>query len=163
MAESAQMVEYDPDDYVRRDEAIEAANMLYAYLEGNGENEMAQVVGSIGSVLSARKMETNNSMYGARVTFVDADGETHTGIVMEPHVTEVGHERCYDPHLGEYVEPSEYPLGTVQLVYTPEGHLSEDVFFDRLDTLEVATSVQPATGPEDVHCYYPGWSYADDS
>lgn len=113
----------------------------------------------------------NKEMMGARVTFIDGDGEPHKALVMEPHISESlsGMDEAYDPRKGEMVDPSEYPLGTVQLVYGSGGEFGEDgYFFDRLVSdspgrgLEVATSVTPATHPRQQYAYYAGWDYYDE-
>lgn len=157
-----QTIEYNEEAYVQRGDAQTAAKMLADYCDGNGMDVEARIVRSIQQVLAARghTPDAGDEMYGARVTFVDDDGDAFAGFVMEPHVTELPAERAYDPNKDEYVDPGDYPMGTVQLVYFPGGVPGDDVFFDRPDDLEVATSVTPATHPEDTYCYFPGWDHA---
>ncbi len=158
----SQTIEYNPEAFVRQDDAQTAAKMLAEYLIGNGMEPAGRIVQNIQQVLSARgfKPGDGDEMYGARVTYVDDDGNAYAGIVMEPHVTEMPHEQAWDPHEEEYVDPADYPMGTVQIVYYPGGIPGDDVFFDRLDNLEVKTSLPPATHPDDTWCYFPGWDYA---
>lgn len=160
-----QTIEYNEEAYVRQDDAQTAARMLAEYLEGNNMEAEARIVNSIRQVLAARghTPETGDEMYGARVTYVDADGEAYAGVVMEPNVTEMTYDEVYDPNKDEFVDPADYPMGTVQLLYYPDGIPGEDVFFDRLSDLEVATSVTPATHPGDEFAYFPGWEYARES
>lgn len=157
-----QTIEYNPEAYVRHGDAVTAAKMLYQYLDGNSHDRMAPVVHSISTILQARHgdWDAGDSMYGSRVSFIDSDGEVHTAVVMEPQVSEMVHEEAWDPNRGEYVDPEEYPWGTVQLVYTPGYDLSDGFNFDRKSDLEVATSVTPATHPDDTYAYMPGWDYA---
>jgi hypothetical protein len=157
-----QTIEYNPEAYVRGEDAVVAAKMLYEYLDGNNYDRMAPIVHSISNILQSRygDWDADEGMYGSRVTFVDTDGESHTAIVMEPNVSEMTHDRAWDPNREEYVDPEEYPWGTVQLVYTPYYDLSDGFNFDRKDDLKVATSVTPATEPEQCYAYYPGWDYA---
>lgn len=155
----------DKDRIFTADQAAQTARSLADYFSGTGyqDDTLARMAGSMAAVLEARNnYETDTSRYGARVTFVDDDGERHTALVMEPAVTQHAGDEAWDPHQEKMVDPrEEYPLGTVQLVYTPEFNLSsEDGFFDRISNLEVATSVTPASGPDDTYCYYSGWSLA---
>lgn len=104
----------------------------------------------------------NDRMVGARVTFVDDDADPHRGIVIEPEVGSMSSNEAYDPRKDEMVDPSDYPLGTVQLIYGAGGEFGCDgYFFDRTAKLNVATSVQPATSPDDTYCYFAGWDYFD--
>lgn len=106
----------------------------------------------------------NNNMVGARVTFVDKDGDAHRAIVIEPSVADMSVDEAWDPHRQEMVDPSTYPLGTVQLIYGSDGELgTDDYFFSRTDDLEVATSVIPAREPDSTYCYYVGWDADVDS
>jgi hypothetical protein len=107
-------------------------------------------------------------MIGARVTYIDQDGEPHRGIVLEPEVDGIGGQ-AYDPQKGELVDPSEYPLGTVQLVRGDGWEFgSEDGFFDRVQSdspgrgLKAETSVTPAASEDDTHVYFAGWGYYDE-
>lgn len=157
----SQTIEYDPEAYVRRDDAQQAAKMLAEYCNGNGMEPAGRIVQNIQQVIAARGYSPDgDEMYGARVTYVDDDGEAYAAIVMDPHVTELPYEKCWDPHEEKYVDPADYPMGTVQLVYFKDGVPGDHVFFDRLSDLEVATSLPPATHPDDTWCYFPGWDYA---
>jgi len=156
-----QTVEYDPDSYVTADTAREAAKLLADYCTAADMEQSGRIVQKIQQVIAARGYDpSGDEMYGARVTYVDGEGDAYAGMVMEPHVTEMAAEQAYDPHKEEYVDPGDYPMGTVQLVYFPTGVPGDDMFFDRPDDLEVATSIPPATHPDDSHCYYPGWDHA---
>lgn len=157
----SQTIEYDPEAYVRQGEAQTAAKMLAEYLNGNGMEPAGRIVQNIQQVVAARGYSPDSDeMYGARVTYVDDDGDAYAGFVMEPHVTEMPYEEAWDPHKEEYVDPADYPMGTVQIAYFPGGIPGEDMFFDRVDDLEAETSLPPATHPEDTWCYFPGWDYA---
>lgn len=108
-----------------------------------------------------------DNMIGARVTFVDTDGEPHRAIVLEPEVSGL-HTPAYDPHRDEMVDPSEYPMGTVQLIRGDGWEFgTDDGFFDRVESdhpgrgLRAETSVTPATSPDDTYCYFAGWEYVD--
>lgn len=160
--EQEQTIEYNEEAYVRREDAQVAAKMLAEHCDGNGMEVEARIVKGIQQVLAARGHTPDDGfeMYGARVTFVDGDGDAYAALVMEPHVTEMTADKAYDPRKGEYVDPADYPLGTVQLVYYPGGIPGDDVFFDRLSDLEVETSITPATHPDDTWCYFPGWGHA---
>lgn len=164
-----QTVEYNPETYVRDDDATEAAKMLQSYLERKGWEKMGRMVGNIRSIIasSAQDADAGENMYGSRVTYVDEDENRHTAIVLEPNVTEMPYEKAYDPNKEEYVDPEDYPWGTVQLIYPSNGkfsvHDTDDdngFFFDRMGVLESATSVPPAYGPDDTMCYFPGWELA---
>lgn len=153
------------------DDAAVAARALGDFF-GDGERttddyHLAQMANALAAVCEARASkpwEDDRSRYGARVTFVDGEGEAHTAIVLEPEVAAMEADEAWDPHRGEEVDPREaYPLGTVQLVYPEEGQFTGDYFFDRVSGLEDATSVTPAAGPDDTYCYYPGWDYALDA
>jgi hypothetical protein len=158
-----QTIEYNPESYVRRDDAQTAAKMLAEYLNGNGMETEGRIVENIQQVLAARGHEPDDGfdMYGERVTYVDADGAAFAGVVMEPNVTTIPADECWDPHKEAYVDPADYPLGTIQLIYFPGGLPGEDMFFDRIGDIEVETSVPPATHPDDTWCYFPGWEYAE--
>lgn len=162
----------DTDDYGRRllpdaistiDDVATVARAIGDYFGENDDN-LARMANAIASVAEARKdYDSDHSRYGARITFVDTEGDPHTAIVLEPEVAVLDAPEAWDPHRGEMVDPREaYPLGTVQCIYPSDGkQWTDGFFFDRLSGLETATSVQPATGPDDAYCYYPGWEYAD--
>lgn len=155
----------DKDHVYTYDQAAQTARALADYFARSGHQDetLERMANSMAAVLEARNnYETDTSRYGARVTFVDEDGEPHTALVMEPAVTMDGGSEAWDPHQEKMVDPrEEYPLGTVQLIYTPEFDLSsEEGFFDRISNLEVATSVTPARGPDDTYCYYSDWEHA---
>jgi hypothetical protein len=150
-----------PDRIYTSAHAADAALALTEFFEEDDQT-LARLANAIQSVCRAQASDLDDrSRYGARVTFVDEDGEAHTAIVLEPEVASMQTDRAWDPYHGEYVNPAEaYPLGTVQLIYTPEFALSDGFHFDRASDLAVATSVQPATSPDQTYCYYSGWSYA---
>lgn len=145
--------------------AADAALALTEFFEDD-DRTLARLANAIQSVCRARDEARGHELgdatrYGARVTFVDGEGEAHTALVLEPEVTSMTADEAWDPYRGEYVNPAEaYPLGTVQLVYTPEFDLSDGFNFDRIGDLEVATSVTPAKEPDQTYCYYAGWDYA---
>lgn len=149
-------------DYPTKDDARYAANTLVEYLRMKEEDSLKKTAERLRSGIEAMyaDIDTGDSMYGARVSFVDTDGDAYTALVMEPSVSEIPLDEAYDPHKDKMVDPSEYPLGTVQLVYTPDYNLSDGFNFDRLSHLEVRTSVQPGTHPDDTYCYFAGWDYA---
>jgi len=102
----------------------------------------------------------DNNMVGAKVTYVDDDGELHRGIVIEPHVSEMGADEAYDPHKDEMVDPSEYPMGTVNIIYGKDEEIGDDdSYFYKFDDMELVTSVYPARKPDVNFCYYAGWDY----
>lgn len=165
--------EYDrielPDTISSHEQAADTALALVEYFDGDSgyqDDTLALLANSIQAVCRARAQHrghqlTDTTRYGARVTYVDDDGEAHTAIVMEPEVAAMTSNEAWDPYQEEYVNPQEeYPLGTVQLVYTPNYDLSDGFNFDRIDHLEVATSVMPAQEPDSTRCYYAGWEYA---
>lgn len=154
-----------PDRIHSMKHAADAALALTEFFEresGGEDTTLAHLANSIQSVCRQRATSLEDaSRYGARVTYVDADGVPHTALVLEPEVASMHADEAWDPYHEEYVNPQEaYPMGTVQLVYTPEFDLSDGFNFDRLSDLEVATSVQPATAPDQTYCYYAGWEYA---
>jgi len=157
-----QTIEYDPAAYVRKEDAQIAAKMLAEYLNGNSMEAAGRLVENIQQVVAARgwSPDTDDAMYGTQITFVDSDGEAYAGYVMEPHVTEMPVDEAWDPNKREYVDPADYPMGTVQLIYFPDGVPGDNMFFDRISDLEVKTSVSPATHPNDTFAYFPGWDYA---
>lgn len=112
----------------------------------------------------------SDNMVGARVTYVDGDGDPHRAIVLEPEVSGMNADEAFDPNKGEMVDPSDYPMGTCQLVYGDGWELGTDEgFFDRLESdrdgrgLAIATSITPARSPDATYCYYAGWNYVDDA
>lgn len=158
-----------PDAISTHKDAADAAKALtefFASDHGQTDDTLASLANAIQSVCRARWQNrgpnlNDASRYGSRVTFIDRDGEAHTAIVMEPEVASMQSDEAWDPYREEYVDPQEaYPLGTVQLVYTPEYNLSDGFNFDRISDLEVATSVTPARKPDTSYCYYAGWDYA---
>lgn len=158
-----------PDTISQSRDAADAALALAEHFDGDeysNDQTLAQLANAIQSVCRARwNTRSPNfedaSRYGSRVTFIDSDGEAHTAIVMEPEVASMSTDEAWDPYKEKMVNPQEeYPLGTVQLVYTPEYNLSDGFNFDRISDLEVATSVTPATKPDTTYCYYAGWDYA---
>lgn len=165
--------EYDrvelPDHIYTTEDAADAALALVEHFDsdsGYQNDHLAHLANVIQSVCRARAQEVDDtSRYGARVTFIDREGDPHTGIVLEPEVASLGIEEAWDPYREEMVTPQEaYPLGTVQLIYPSGGaQWGEGFFFDRKSNLEVATSVVPARDPEDTYCYYAGWEYALES
>jgi len=163
----------DEYDRIRLPEVIsgyqDAADVALALTEyfdsdaGFQDDALANLSDTIQTVCRVRANEDidDSTRYGSRVTYVDGNGDSHTGLVMEPEVGSMRADEAWDPYYEEYVNPDEaYPLGTVQLIYTPEFNLSEGFNFDRIDDIEVATSVAPAKGPDMTHCYYAGWHYA---
>lgn len=125
-------------------------------------SSLSRLAGELASVCEVidQDQDDDNRRYGARVTFVDGDGDAHCGLIVEPDITHAGGE-AWDPRRGEMVDPREaYPHGTVQLVHGPALGPG-DGFVDRSSDLDVATSVSPATGPDDTYCYYPGWEHAE--
>lgn len=145
---------------------------LAALIERFDQMEMGRMADALRHVRRAYRIRTsdlvgNENMIGARVTYVDGEGEPHRGIVLEPEVSDIGGE-CWDPNKGETVDASEYPMGTVQLIRGDGWEFgSEDGFFDRLESdhpgrgIRAETSVTPATSPDDTYCYFAGWEYAD--
>lgn len=161
--------EYDrivlPDTISQHGDAAHAALALFEFFEDD-DRTLAMLANAIQSVSRARYDSRGHKLndqtrYGSRVTYIDPDGEAHTALVMEPEVAAMHTDEAWDPYHEEYVDPREaYPLGTVQLVYTPDYNLSDGVNFDRKGDLEVATSVPPAKEPGQTWCYYAGWDYA---
>lgn len=152
-----------PDNLYTYGKAATACRALGDFFEQNGDSMLAQMADSMASVTEARhQYESDTSRYGARVTFVDDDGDAHTAIVLEPEVATMAADEAYDPYRDEMVDPrEEYPLGTVQLVYpTGDQTWPEDFVFSRTKDLEVATSVTPAKEPGQTYCYFSGWDYA---
>lgn len=126
-------------------------------------------------VKRAYRIETSDlvggdNMIGARVTFVDRDGEPHRALVLEPNVGNIFDDEAYDPRKGEMVDPSDYPMGTVQLVRGDGWEFGEDFdgLFDRVESdspgrgLKAETSVPPARKPDAGYCYFAGWGYHDE-
>jgi hypothetical protein len=154
-----------PDSISQHRDAADLAQALFEFFEGD-DRTLGMLANTIQSVCRARWDKrghgtVDRTRYGSRVTFIDADGEAHTALVMEPDVASMSADEAWDPYHEEYVNPqTAYPLGTVQLVYTPDYNLSDGFNFDRLSGLEAATSVTPATNPDQTYCYYSGWSYA---
>lgn len=142
---------------------VDDAVMLEAVIESfDGRyDDLADVLRVVNRVFRIKTTDLvgGDNMIGARVTFVDDDGDAHRAIVLEPHVADMPADEAYDPHRDEMVDPSNYPLGTVQLIYAPFG--DDDFFFDRPSDLEVATSVAPAKSPDATYAYFAGWDYAD--
>lgn len=154
-----------PDAIYTNEQAAQVARALCEFYEEAVDEPLARLANNIASVAQARSQDLGDtSRYGARVTFVDDDdGDPHTAIVLEPSVTSMQVDEAWDPYREEYVNPQEaYPLGTVQLIYPEEGQFTQDYFFDRLSGLACATSVTPASTPEQTHTYYAGWDYALD-
>lgn len=111
----------------------------------------------------------NQRMIGARVTYIDNDGTPHRGICLEPEVESLGTSPVYDPNKDEMVDPSQYPLGTIQLIRGDGWEFGTDTgFFDRVQSdtkgrgLRAETSVTPGTGLDDTHCYFAGWGFFDE-
>jgi len=142
------------DDRVLLEAVIES-------FDSSGYSDLCDVLRVVNRVYRIKTTDLvgGDNMIGARVTFADSDGDAHRAIVLEPHVAEMGASKAYDPNRGEMVDPSTYPLGTVQLIYAPFGE--DGFFFDRPSDLEVATSVAPATSPDATYAYFAGWEYAD--
>lgn len=152
-----------PDTISRYKDAALAARALGDFFDRRDDSTFEQMANAMASVLEARRRYENDSTrYGSRVTFVDDDGEAHTAIVLEPEVASMPAGEAYDPYRDEMVDPREsYPLGTVQLIYPSGDEIWPDDFvFSRTDDIEPATSVEPASGPDGTHVYYPGWEYA---
>lgn len=151
-----------PDAIYTHDHAAEVARALGDHFEKREDRTLKRMANAIASVMEARDdYEGDRGRYGSRVTFIDSDGDAHTAIVMEPEVGAISEPKAWDPYREEMVDPREaYPLGTVQLIYTPGFDLSDGFNFDRKSDLEVMTSVPPARTPEETHCYYPGWDFA---
>ena len=161
-----------PDTISQHRDAADVALALVEYFNsdsGYQDDTLAALANSIQSVCRARWQSrspqfSEESRYGSRVSFVDREGEAHTALVMEPEVAAMNADEAWDPYRAEYVDPQEaYPLGTVQLIYTPEYDLSDGFNFDRVEDLEVATSVTPAKEPDQTYCYFAGWEYALES
>lgn len=157
------------DEYAHDDDVLAA---LIDRFDATGDDNFAD---ALRHVRAARRIKTselvgNDNMIGARVTFVDGDGDPHRAIVLEPEVSGIGTE-AYDPHRDEMVDPSEYPLGTVQLIRGDGWEFGDDYdgFFDRVQSehsgrgLKAETSVTPATSPDSTYCYFAGWEYFDKS
>lgn len=158
-----------PDAISTMDDAATCGLALTEYFDsesGYQDDTLANLANVIQSVCRARWQTRGPNLdeqtrYGSRVTFIDGDGEAHTALVMEPEVASMNADEAYDPYQDKMVDPkSEYPLGTVQLIYTPDYNLSEGFNFDRKSDIEVATSVAPASGPDAKYAYYAGWDYA---
>lgn len=158
-----------PNQVYHYQSAAKAARHLSEYFEAEGDDTFSIILARIAAIAQAKWQDINDtSRYGARVTFVDGEGEAHTAIVLEPEVSSMPGERAWDPYQEKMVNvQEEYPLGTVQLVYPADGQFSitdkddpDYFFFDRVSNLEAATSVTPARGPDDTYVYYPGWDYA---
>lgn len=149
------------------DDHLEA---LIEHFESTGRPAFAQSCRAIRRAfrITTTDLVGNDNMIGARVTFVDTDGDPHRAIVLEPEVSSIG-GKAYDPYKDEIVDPSEYPLGTVQLIRGDGWEFGTDTgFFDRVESqsqgrgLRAETSVTPATSPDDTYCYFAGWDYFDD-
>lgn len=162
-------VDFKDYEYRADDGAILEA--LIKSFEDSSYDDLADVLRVVNRAFRIKTTDLvgNDNMIGARVTFVDTDGDAHRAIVIEPEVASMGANEAYDPNRDEMVDPSNYPLGTVQLIYGHGGDFgTDDYFFDRLtsDTdgrgLEVATSVTPARSPDDTYAYFAGWDYADE-
>lgn len=128
------------------------------------DNEMLMTVQALNRAFQVRTSDLvgGDNMVGAKVTFVDTDGDLHRAIVVEPEVAGMSAAKAYDPHKDEMVDPSNYPMGTVNLVHAKEGSLGgDDSYFSRLDDLVMVTSVTPARKPDTTYCYYAGWDYHD--
>lgn len=81
---------------------------------------------------------------------------THRAIVYEPFVAEAPEGEYWDPERGEYRTPDDYPMGTVNLIYSADDDRdlgSEDYVVDT----EEATSVTPAKSDPGPTQYTPGW------
>lgn len=153
------------DDDVLLEALIENFNKSWT------DNMVTDVLRGIRRANSIRTTDLvgSDNMIGARVSYVDSDGDAHRAIVLEPEVAGFGQE-CYDPQRDEMVDPSTYPIGTCQLIYadSENGDFGVgDYLFDRLESdhpnrgLKVATSVTPAAKPNSTYCYYAGWDYVD--
>lgn len=158
----AKMVEsIDGDYYI--DKSVALTGLAEAFSR-EGHPQLAQTIRAVNRVWNIRTTDIvgGNNMVGAKVTYVDGEGELHRGVVIEPEVSGMSANEAYDPNKGEMVDPSEYPMGTVNLVYGKEDEIGEDEFyFSRFDDLEVATSITPARKPDTTYCYYAGWDYYD--
>lgn len=145
---------------------------LAALINRFEEIDMKPFADAIRHVRGAYRIKTSDlvgadNMIGARVSFVDGDGVPHRAIVIEPEVSGTTGP-CYDPYRDAMVDPSDYPLGTVQLIRGDGWEFGTDEgFFDRLQSdsdgrgLVAETSVVPAKSPESTYCYFAGWEYAD--
>lgn len=104
-----------------------------------------------------------DGMVGAKVTYVDGEGQAYRALVIEPDVgNDLSYlDEVYDSNKDEYVDPTSYPFGTAQLIRQKDGEFGEDAFFSRPSDLVSETSVPPATHPQDKHCYFAGWDYYD--
>lgn len=159
----AQHVEtIDGDYYV--DDGLLLEKLTEAFRDHHNE-EMFMTMQALNRAYQVRTSDLvgDGNMVGAKVTFVDGDGDLHRAIVVEPEVSGMSAGKAYDPYRDEMVDPSNYPLGTVNLVYAKEGMLGgEDSYFSSLDDLEMSTSVTPARKPDTTYCYYAGWDYHDE-
>jgi len=153
-------------DYVDDDEA------LLSLIESL-EKTHPGLADAVRAVRRARRIKTSelvggDNMIGARVTFVDNDGDPHRGVVIEPEVSSMPGGEAYDPNRDEFVDPSDYPMGTVQLVRGDGWEFGIDGFFDRIKSekdgrgLRAETSVTPAREPDSAYCYFAGWDYFDE-
>lgn len=146
------------DDEVLINELIESFEGRY--------DDLANVLRAVNRVFRIKTTDLvdNGNMIGARVTFVDRDGDPHRAVVLEPEVSDIPANEAFDPRKDEMVDPSEYPTGTVQLIYGDGGEFGgDDYFFDRASSLQVATSVMPAKSPDSTYCYFAGWDYYEKS
>jgi len=147
---------------------IDDGVLLEALIDSLGEKEYNEMRHTVQAVNRAYRVQStdivgDDRMLGARVSFVDTDGDAHRAIVMEPHVEELGTMEAYDPQRDEMVDPSTYPMGTVQLIHAEDGEFGDDdFFFDRPDDLAIKTSVTPAKGPDAKYTYFAGWDLADE-
>ena len=133
--------------------------------DDKGYDEMRRTIQAVNRAYRVQSTDIvgDDRMLGARVSFVDMDGDAHRAIVMEPHVEELGTTEAYDPRRDEMVDPSTYPMGTVQLIHAEDGEFGDDdFFFDRPDDLAIKTSVTPAKGPDARYAYFAGWDLADE-
>lgn len=155
------------DEYTHRVDDADLLEAVVGSFEDSGYTDLADVLRVVNRVYRIKTTDLvgGDNMVGARVTFVDDDGDAHRAIVIEPHVADMPADEAYDPHKGEMVDPSNYPLGTVQLIYGEGGDFgTDDYFFSSASRdLEVATSVTPARSPDATYAYFAGWDYADEA
>lgn len=77
------------------------------------------------------------------------------GIVYDPSVADAPDGDYWDPDKQEYRTPSEYPMGTVNLI-VPEKD-DEEFGDDYVSGVKEMTSVVPADGDPGPYEYTPGW------
>jgi len=157
------------------DYTVDEDVLLQALIDAFGKTGKSNFADVLRVVKRAHRISTSDlvgsdNMVGARVTYVDGDGEPHRAIVLEPEVSGMNADEAYDPNRDEFVDPSDYPMGTCQLVHGDGWEFgTDDGFFDRLESdrdgrgLSIATSVTPARKPDTTYCYYAGWDYVDDA